>query len=295
VEQCAILACLLEVSADKPGNVSRYYDFPETSYEDYLASAVAIGPPFRTLAIDPGYTVGECIYDALRASRTAQQGGNTHLGAILLLAPLVKAAAVSMENTRDRVVEQDFLRSSTANILASLTVQDAILAYKAINLAEPKGLTDVPELDVREPATLQELEKRNITLREWMRVGAEENSIAYEYITDYKLTFETALPVLLKTHEAAPINESVVQTYLELLSKRLDTLVLGKHGVRTAEWLQSRAQYILSKKGGALSEDGKRELSKFNYELHRKRINPGTTADLVVSALFVALIGGMTI
>ena len=38
------LACLLEVSAPKPGNVSPEHHFHDTRYEDFLASAVAIGP-----------------------------------------------------------------------------------------------------------------------------------------------------------------------------------------------------------------------------------------------------------
>ena len=40
----AQLACLLEVSAPKPGNVSPGLHFHDTRYEDFLASAVAIGP-----------------------------------------------------------------------------------------------------------------------------------------------------------------------------------------------------------------------------------------------------------
>src|SRR5205823_6047305 len=38
------LACLLEVSAPKPGNVSPFASFRDTTYEDFLASAAAIGP-----------------------------------------------------------------------------------------------------------------------------------------------------------------------------------------------------------------------------------------------------------
>ncbi|MCW4055912.1 MAG: triphosphoribosyl-dephospho-CoA synthase, partial [Candidatus Bathyarchaeota archaeon] len=44
------LAILLEVSADKPGNVNRTASFRSTRYEHFLASAVAVGPSFELAA-----------------------------------------------------------------------------------------------------------------------------------------------------------------------------------------------------------------------------------------------------
>src|SRR3989442_13540233 len=44
VAAAAQLACLLEASAPKPGNVSPFASFRDTTYEDFLASAPAIGP-----------------------------------------------------------------------------------------------------------------------------------------------------------------------------------------------------------------------------------------------------------
>ena len=40
---CAQAAGLLEVAAVKPGNVTRYHDFDNTRFEDFLLSAVAMG------------------------------------------------------------------------------------------------------------------------------------------------------------------------------------------------------------------------------------------------------------
>src|SRR3989454_8899773 len=44
VAAAARLACLLEASAPKPGNVSPFASFRDATYEDFLASAAAIGP-----------------------------------------------------------------------------------------------------------------------------------------------------------------------------------------------------------------------------------------------------------
>ena len=44
IGQCATLACWLELSAPKPGNVHRGADFEDTTFNDFAASAVALGP-----------------------------------------------------------------------------------------------------------------------------------------------------------------------------------------------------------------------------------------------------------
>ncbi len=40
------LACLLEVSAPKPGNITPAHDFSDTTYADMVRSALALGPVF---------------------------------------------------------------------------------------------------------------------------------------------------------------------------------------------------------------------------------------------------------
>src|SRR3954454_12501969 len=82
------LACLLEVSAPKPGNVSPGRHFPDARYEDFLASAVAIGDPLSMAGTRPlGTTVRLAIEATARWTRS-----NTNLGIVLLLAPLARAA-----------------------------------------------------------------------------------------------------------------------------------------------------------------------------------------------------------
>ena len=65
VAAAAQLACLLEVSAPKPGNVSPGRDFHDTRYEDFLASAVAIGPALAAAGERP---VGATIRSAVEAT-----------------------------------------------------------------------------------------------------------------------------------------------------------------------------------------------------------------------------------
>src|SRR5262245_64709172 len=59
------LSCLLEVSAPKPGNVSPGRHFADLTYEDFLTSAVAIGPTFARVADQP---LGETIRQAVEVT-----------------------------------------------------------------------------------------------------------------------------------------------------------------------------------------------------------------------------------
>ena len=86
----AQLACVLEASAEKPGNITPSHDFGDTSYEDMLRSGIALGPELGR-AGERG--VGETVLAAVRASRDAA-GANTNLGIALLLAPLARAALI---------------------------------------------------------------------------------------------------------------------------------------------------------------------------------------------------------
>ncbi|MGH2946036.1 MAG: triphosphoribosyl-dephospho-CoA synthase, partial [Solirubrobacteraceae bacterium] len=79
---------MLEVSAEKPGNITPSHDFHDTSFEDMLRSAIAVGPE---LARAGERGAGETALAVVETSRRVAPA-NTNLGIALLLAPLAKAA-----------------------------------------------------------------------------------------------------------------------------------------------------------------------------------------------------------
>ena len=94
IAAAAQLACLLEASAPKPGNVSPGRHFSDVRYEHFLASAAAIGGAFGRAA---EHRVGEIV---LRAAQSTSRwtGSNTNLGidcARASLDTIVRASAVS--------------------------------------------------------------------------------------------------------------------------------------------------------------------------------------------------------
>jgi triphosphoribosyl-dephospho-CoA synthase len=84
VAGAAQLACVLEASAEKPGNITPRHDFADTTYEDMLRSAIALGPELGRAA---QRGVGATVLGAVQATRRVA-GANTNLGIALLLAPL---------------------------------------------------------------------------------------------------------------------------------------------------------------------------------------------------------------
>lgn len=270
----AQLACLLEVSAEKPGNITPNHAFRDMSYEDFLRSTVALGPE---LARAGERSVGATIVAAITARRRWTRA-NTNLGILLLFAPLARAALIGNGDLRD----------SLARVLRSLTVDDARAAYAAIRLAAPGGLEARVEHDVRaEPS---------VTLREAMAGAAHRDSIAAEYVSDYALTFECGLPALKSAlATGVRLDQVVVQAYLELLATRPDTLIARKMGMAIAQAVSNEAAQVVGV-GGVFSVEGRQAIAKFDAYLRGQAdnsLNPGTTADLIAATLFVALLEGV--
>jgi triphosphoribosyl-dephospho-CoA synthase len=192
IAAAAQTACLLEVEAPKPGNVSRGHDLPGLTYRDFVLSAYAIGPAFSRFGRD---RVGRLILEAVRATRRHVKT-NTNLGIILLLAPLTRAAHLSGGSFRSRL----------RRVLAGLDVRDARDAYRAIRLAGPGGLGRVGRQDVR--ATPTE------SLLECMRLAGRRDAIAREYATGFSATFGAGLPTLCLLRERhVPLPLAIAQTY----------------------------------------------------------------------------------
>ena len=268
----AEIACLLEVCAEKPGNVTRYRDYRDMCFEEFVISAAAIGPVFRYAANVP---VGETILRALSATRRFVSV-NTNLGIILLLAPLAKAAGLG---------RCCGFRESLHTVLNGLTVADTRMAYEAIRLASPTCLGTVEQDDVREANV-------DITLGEAMAQARDRDAVAREYSTDFAITFEIGYPALENIlKQGAGLSEAIVQTFLTILAQVPDTLIARKNGRQTAENISESATTILQV-GGIFSEKGRIRIAELDRVLRDEKnsLNPGTTADLVSAALFVYLV-----
>jgi triphosphoribosyl-dephospho-CoA synthase len=263
----AEIACLLEVTARKPGNVNRFADLPGLHFTDFLLSAAAIAGPLD-LAESQG--VGTAALSAIQATRRVVST-NTNLGIVLLLAPLAAVPnGVELAGGVDR-------------ILADTTIADALLVYRAIRLAQPGGMGEVGNQDLSGDPTM--------TLREVMSLAAERDLIARQYVNGFYEVLREGLPALSESLEKGqPLETAIVFAYLQLLARHPDSLIARKHGGSVAAEVSCRAGLVLTA-GWPTREEGRSACEALDVWLRQpdNRFNPGTTADLVTAALYAGL------
>ena len=254
----AQLAMMLEVTAfPKPGNVDRCHDYRDTRLEHFLASALFSRPAFDHAECEPG-RLGSLIREAgILAGR--HSGGNTHFGAFILLIPLVAGGDIP----------------GALRLIRETGVEDAVEFYRAFGETKVRVI-EADELDVRNPAAIAVIRERGMTLLDIMKHSAENDMVAREWVDGFPLTRRGA--DLLK--EAGCGRNAIVSTFLELLSSVPDTFIVKEHGETVAEETRTRAREVL---------DGKRSLEAFDEECIAGGVNPGSTADVLIAAIYIAL------
>jgi triphosphoribosyl-dephospho-CoA synthase len=268
--QQALLASVLEATAQKPGNVHPEASFDDLTYEDFVRSAAAAAPAFEN-AVERG--VGTTILDAIQRTRDAV-GRNTNLGIALILAPL---AAVP-PNTR--------LEEGIGRVLVHLDVRDAEQVYEAIRLANPGGLGRVDCQDIAESPS--------VTLLEAMTMAADRDGIAAQYTSDFSTVFAGASRLARFDPFAERWEEALVDLHVWLMAQFPDTLIARKCGPEVAAEAARYASSVLSAggPGSAIGRSRMRYLDTW-LRVNGNQRNPGTTADLVAGSVFAALRDGL--
>ncbi len=263
-----LYACNAELDALKPGNVHRYSAGHGMEVLHFEQAASAAAEPIS----DPALSVGKRILRATEAS-VAATGLNTNLGIVLLCAPLAKAAG---ETTFDVG-----LRRRLGIILSALDEQDAVDAFEAIRIASPAGLGNVENGDVHSTP-------EHLTLIAAMHLAAERDRIANAYVTVYADVFDFALPVLQEARTTSPAGSTLPITtlHMALLAEFPDTHIGRKYGPETAEAIQHEARALRPQWFPTATAKSLPELQNFDAKLKQRGLNPGTTADFVVTTVF---------
>ncbi len=270
----AQLALLLEVAGTpKPGNVDRAREYPDLRFEHFLAGAVGARAGLALAA--EGRPVGESFERAVEGM-SAQSGGNTQFGAVLLVTPLVRAAA------RD-----DLSQSGVEAVLGETTVEDTVHFYRAFEHVDvsvgdpPSELTD---LDVRRGSdAIPAIRERGLAFSGLMARSAPTDGVAAELSGGCPRSFGVAERLAGGT---GPVADRTAAAFLDALAAEVDTFVIARHDRETAEEVRRRA---------ADARDGETDPAELAAEFVDRGINPGTTADIVAGGLFVALERGLEV
>ncbi|MBN2517812.1 MAG: triphosphoribosyl-dephospho-CoA synthase [Candidatus Altiarchaeota archaeon] len=271
----AVLAAALEASTEKPGNVTPTKKFDDLSYNDFLEAAQSLEKHVKKAAragenvfsgeIAVGEAgIGKAIYDA------TQKGKNINFGIVLMFVPLATAAGYNGTCLRDDL--RYFLRN--------MTYKDTIWIYKAMRAARLGGMDTGVEkdLDVFSEDSFKKIEREKLSPVDVFKKVAQYDTLAKEWVTDYSLSFRYS-------EKIGPSFPSIKRTYLEILAEHPDTLIARKCGLETAQEVSKRAKKVLE-------DYSKSRMEEFDSYLRKdkNRLNPGTTADLVATALFIKLL-----
>ena len=291
------LACLLEATAPKAGNVHPAASFTDMNYQHFVASASAVASVIGEVV--PGQTVGHIVLACVQATQEAV-GLNTNLGTILLFGPLVKAAMVEGV----KVHSLELLRDIVEQVLRELSAQDSADVYQAIVESKPGGMGEQRENDIRSSAPEN--------LVDAMAQVAEFDAVARQFTNGFAGCLEKLLPWLkesLVALESLPASERILEaicwTQLRWLAHEPDGLIHRKVGAEQAREVQQRAKDVLvdltcsgrghepsSRTPTALPLSRQDSYQEFDRYLRSdgNRLNPGTTADLIAATLLIFLL-----
>ena len=148
VGRAAQLACLLEVSAPKPGNVSPGQRLRRRALRGFLASAAAIGT--RSAAPAPDRSARRsCSRSRGDEPLDAHEHEPRHRAAARAARPRGPAVVAARDWLDRRVIDATSLRAALGRgARPATTVEDARHVYAAIRAASPGGLGRPPSQDV---------------------------------------------------------------------------------------------------------------------------------------------------
>ncbi|CAB3643316.1 hypothetical protein LMG22037_00493 [Paraburkholderia phenoliruptrix] len=317
-----VTACRLDVDTPKPGNVSADSEGHGMSAAQFIASAEAAADAL----LAPGAPVGQRLLDAVTRTR-ATVGCNTNLGILLLVAPLAAAleeaarplSAQTWQAATERVLarldiedarlayraiglanpgglgdapEQSVHDAPTVGLRNAMVLaagRDSIARQYAGGFRDifETGLAALRELTAGQPGTAAP-SAAAATAFVAGRVAARVTAPAAASNNTPDTARATTPDAALATTQAAALN-----VFLTFLAAWPDSHILRKYGAAVAQsvTLAARAQHAHWR--SALRETGpaaaRAPLDVWDAELKAAAINPGTSADLTVATLFVAL------
>ncbi len=267
------LACQLECSVPKVGNVHRGADFDDATLYDFLVSGQILG---STIDSNPSSSIGQLVRQAV-GKCVQVTGTNTNLGIVLLLVPLAKAS--NLVEANEKLCPQHLKL-----VLSALQSSDSELVFEAIRMARPGGMGQTNEADINGPAPS--------SLLDAMKLAEHRDLIARQWCSNFHEVFDFVVPclkdALVRWENLA---HAIVQTHIATIAQFGDSLIARKSGLNASQ----TAQFLAKKTLEQLANGRERywdAVSEFDFWLRSdgRRRNPGSTADLMAAAIFVALV-----
>ena len=263
-------ACMAELEALKPGNVHIFADGHGMTVQDFIISAEAAS----AVIAQPDLSLGERILQSVQATQKAVNM-NTNLGIILLCAPIIQAvvqAKLSANKTG--------LQANIHAVLTASTIQDAEACFAAIRLANPAGLGESAQHNVHATA--------DSTLLKAMQQAADRDNIAKQYASNFMHVFDGLAYYQKALSQWQRPAWAATALHLHYMSQFLDSHIMRKYGETIAKLVQNEAAEHEAEFLAVFNpKNYQAQLLTFDAALKKRKLNPGTSADLTVATLFL--------
>ena len=272
------IACCLEVSSFKPGNVHRNREYDDIKYHHFISSGIAFGNIIYEVSQD-NKDIGKYIKLAVIESKKWSPT-NANLGIIMLHMPIGMSSG-KIDEFNENVLKKEIIFTTK-----NTTVNDAINVYDAIEIAMPNINPPKEGPDAQKNDAKQELIEKNLTLYDVFKISSTWDSISKEWAEGFNISFKGYKLLNEYYEEYNNINLATTKTFLSILSEHPDTLIARKKDLDTSKMVSEMAKDILD--NGFKKED----IEEFDKFLSKEgnKLNPGTTGDLVASSLMIFLL-----
>ncbi|MFG0254962.1 MAG: triphosphoribosyl-dephospho-CoA synthase [Rhodopirellula sp. JB053] len=299
------MACVLEATAPKVGNVHPGACFDDLTFEDFvIAAGVTADAMGRLRGVEE---IGDAVWAAVAGSVRATTT-NVNLGIVLLLAPLLASEpdwdAVSESNPEVAWSTENRLRhwqASVERLLERIDLQQGAMIAKAISGASAGGL-DADSLDdglIHEGAlgkdrSLDVNRENNgsYDILAAMRLAMDRDRIARQYAEGYRDLFEVVVPTIQdRVTRTGDVLTGIVNAHITLIAGEGDSLIARKGGQAASRKAAGWARDCLAAINGSDGVQVAKQIQTLDRQLRSdgNRLNPGTSADLIAAALFVLL------
>jgi triphosphoribosyl-dephospho-CoA synthase len=246
-------------------------------HSQFLAAARAVGEAIdQSFGKSLGTMVVECTQAMLETA-----GVNTSLGTILLLAPLIIYEQKHGGNIRCEMLRNDWTGARLQDFLRGSNANDCGSVYLAIAACKPGGLGKTETMDVLGPPPE--------SLLSAMQLAADRDDIALQYCNGYREVATYSQILRSPDFRAMSLPDAIRRLQVTILAERIDSLIVRKCGLPIGLDVQSKARDVLQSGpyGSDLFESKWLAFDTF-LRCDGNRRNPGTTADLIAAALYVA-------
>ncbi|MEM4573206.1 MAG: triphosphoribosyl-dephospho-CoA synthase [Candidatus Caldarchaeum sp.] len=279
VANCCTSALLLELATTpKPGLVDRSSD-PQI-YAEFVLSAISLHQQFLKASSHP---VGKLALKACSDMLRWQRGGNTHLGSLLLLLPLSKAACHTGKFNQ--------LRRNLRNMLRRMDHRDLANILNSIKIVNPGALGRVAYLDAHSTRTSEVIRLRRIPVVEGLKPYVKREVVAHEYVTGYDASFVHGYSFMKQRLELEDWNSAGINTFLNILKHLPDSHISRRRGYQTSVMFSKLAGRILDA-GGFSTHEGRQRFRSFCELVRRTGVKPAATADLLAVSYCLVLLEG---